>query len=120
LSLQFLFRTVVPVASAFLYAVGSKKLKGELGPRLSAGSYMLAVRTTQKTSKYGALMGYEQPLTDRLSFITDWTSGKNDLGYLAAGFGITLSPKSTLYVGYNVGNEGRGNNPLGIYYGFTF
>lgn len=106
--------------SGFLYAVGSKKFKGDFGPRLSAGAYVLAVRACQETSKYGTLIGYEQPLNDRLSFVTDWTSGKNDLGYLAAGIGITLSSKSTLYVGYNVGNQGRGNNALGIYYGFSF
>jgi hypothetical protein len=106
--------------SGFLYAVGSKKFKGDFGPRLSAGAYGLAVHADKGTSKYGTLIGYEQPLNARLSFVTDWTSGKNDLGYLAAGLGITLSTKSVLYVGYNVGNQGRGNNALGIYYGFTF
>jgi hypothetical protein len=107
-------------ASASLYAVASKKFKGNFGPRVSAGSYLLAVRADEKTSKYGTLIGYEQPLSDRFSLIADWTSGKNDLGYVAAGVGISLSPKSSLYVGYNVGNQGRGNNALGIYYGFTF
>jgi len=106
--------------SGFLYAVGSKKFKGDFGPRITTGVYVLAVRAAQGTSKCGTLIGYEQPLNNRLSFITDWTSGKNDLGYLAAGVGITLSPKSSLYVGYNVGNQGRGNNALGIYYGVTF
>jgi hypothetical protein len=106
--------------SGFLYAVGSKKFKGDFGPRISTGAYVLAVHADQETSKYGALIGYEQPLIDRVSFVADWTSGNNDLGYLAAGVGITLSPKSSLYVGYNVGNQGRGNNALGIYYGFTF
>jgi hypothetical protein len=106
--------------SGFLYAVGSKKFKGDFGPRISTGAYVLAVHAAPGTNKYGTLIGYEQPLNNRLSFITDWTSGKNDLGYLAAGVGITVSPKSSLYVGYNVGNEGRGNNALGIYYGFTF
>jgi hypothetical protein len=106
--------------SGFLYAVGSKQFKGDFGPRISAGAYVLAVRADQGTSKYGTLVGYEQPLSERLSFVTDWTSGKNDLGYLAAGIGITLSKKSVLYIGYNVGNQGRGNNALGVYYGFTF
>ena len=106
--------------SGFLYVVGSKKFKGDFGPRLSAGAYVLAVHASQGTSKYGTILGYEQPLNTRLSFVTDWTSGKNDMGYLTAGVGITLSPKSSLYLGYNVGNQGRGNNALGIYYGYTF
>jgi hypothetical protein len=106
--------------SGFLYVVGSKKFKGDFGPRLSAGSYMLAGRADQGTSKYGTFIGYEQPLNDRFSFVADWSSGRNDLGYVAAGVGINLSPKNVLYVGYNVGNHGRGNNGLGIYYGFSF
>jgi hypothetical protein len=106
--------------SGFLYVTGTKKVKGDFGPRLSVGSYVLAVRAEPGTSKYGTLLGFEQPLNSRLTFISDWTSGKNDLGYLAAGIGINLSPRSALYVGYNVGNEGRRNNALGIYYGFTF
>ncbi len=106
--------------SGFLYAVASKKLSGDFGPRISGGGYALAVRTDQKISKHGALIGYEQPINRRLTFVTDWTSGNNDLGYLAAGIGITLTPRSSLYLGYNVGNQGRGNNALGIYYGFTF
>jgi len=106
--------------SGFLYAVASKKFSGDFGPRISGGGYALAVRADQKTSKHGALIGYEQPINRRLTFVTDWTSGKNDLGYLAAGVGITLTPRSSLYVGYNVGNQGRGNNAVGIYYGFTF
>ena len=104
----------------FLYAVSSKKFKKDFGPRITTGAYVLAVHADQGTSKYGALIGYEQPLNDRLSLVSDWISGKNELGYLAAGVGITLSPKSSLYLGYNVGNQGRGNNALGIYYGFTF
>jgi hypothetical protein len=106
--------------SGLFYAVGSKKFKGDFGPRISTGGYVLAAHADQGTSKYGSLIGYEQPLNERLSFVSDWTSGNNDLGYLAAGVGIVLSPKSSLYVGYNVGNQGRGNNALGIYYGFTF
>ncbi|MDX6614105.1 MAG: hypothetical protein QOD75_3291 [Blastocatellia bacterium] len=106
--------------SGFLYAVGSKKFAGSFGPRLTGGAYLLVASAEPGTSKYGSLVGYEQPVNSRLTFITDWTSGRNDLGYLAAGVGITLTPKNALYLGYNVGNHGRGNNALGAYYGFTF
>jgi hypothetical protein len=106
--------------SGVLYAVASKQFKGDLGPRITAGSYVLADRCSQKTSKYGALVGYEQPLNDRFNFVADWTTGNNELGYVAAGIGVRVSSNSSLYVGYNVGNQGRGNNALGIYYGFAF
>ncbi|MEA2206894.1 MAG: hypothetical protein QOE77_3670 [Blastocatellia bacterium] len=108
------------IASGFMYAVGSKKFGGTFGPRISTGMYVLAPRAEAKAGKYGTLIGYEQPLNQRVTFIADWNSGKNDLGYLAAGIGISLTPKSALYLGYNVGNEGRSNNALGIYYGVAF
>jgi hypothetical protein len=107
-------------ASGFIYAVGSKKFSGSFGPRISTGMYVLAPRAETGTSKAGALIGYEQPLNQQFTFIADWNSGKNDLGYLAAGIGIALTPRNALYVGYNVGNQGRGNNALGVYYGFAF
>jgi hypothetical protein len=103
-----------------VYAVASKNIKGNWGPRLTAGGYSLVGSFDQGTSKRGVLLGYEQPITRRLSFISDWSSGNNDYGYVVAGAGIVLSPKSVVYVGYNVGNQGRGNNSLGVYYGFTF
>lgn len=103
-----------------VYAVASKDFKGNWGPRLTAGGYGLVGSFEEGTTKRGVLLGYEQPITRRLSFISDWSTGNNDFGYLAAGMGITLSPKSVVYVGYNVGNQGRGNNSLGVYYGFTF
>ncbi len=106
--------------SGFLYAVVSKKFYGDFGPRFTGGAYLLAVRADKGTTKQGALIGYEQPISSRLTFVADWTSGNNNLGYLAAGVGLTLSPKSALYFGYNVGNHGRGNNALGIYYGYSF
>jgi hypothetical protein len=103
-----------------VYAVASKDIKGDWGPRLTAGGYSLVGSVEGGTSKRGVLLGYEQPITRKLSFISDWSSGNNDYGYVVAGAGFVLSPKSVVYVGYNVGNQGRGNNSLGVYYGFTF
>jgi hypothetical protein len=103
-----------------VYTVASKNIRGTWGPRLTAGGYVLVGSFEGGTSKRGMLLGYEQPLTKKLSFVTDWSSGNNDYGYVVAGAGITLSPKSVVYLGYNVGNQGRGNNSLGVYYGFTF
>jgi len=72
------------------------------------------------TDKTGMIAGYEQPLTGKLSFITDWFSGNNNLGYVTAGTGLVLSPRDSIYAGYRFGNHGRGNNSLGVYYGRTF
>jgi hypothetical protein len=105
---------------AMVYGVVSKNIKGLRGSRLTVGSYSLIGSFEKGTSKQGVLLGYEQPITKKLSFVADWSSGNNDYGYVVAGAGITLSPKSFLYVGYNIGNQGRGNNSLGIFYGFSF
>jgi len=43
-----------------------------------------------------------------------------DFGYVTPGVGINFSEKSSLYTGYSIGNEGRGNNFLGVYYGYNF
>jgi hypothetical protein len=105
---------------AMVYAVASKNIKGSFGPRFSLGAYGLLGSYEKGTNRHGVIAGYEQPITPKLSFVADWSSGNNDLGYFVAGAGLTLSPKSILYVGYNIGNQGRGNNSIGIFYGRSF
>lgn len=106
--------------TAMFYAVGSKTFEGRYGPRVTAGGYTLAGWLDKDTTKHGVLLGYEQPVTARISFLADWASGNNDYGYVVSGTGITLSTKDSIYAGYNFGNNGRGNNALGIYYGRSF
>jgi len=106
--------------SAQIYLVGSKSFEGSYGPRVTFGGYRLVGSLDDDIDKNGVMLGLEQPLTKKISFVTDWSSGNNDYGYLVVGTGITLSPKSLLYTGYNFGNQGRGNNYLGIFYGYTF
>ena len=106
--------------TAMFYAVGSKTFEGRYGPRVTAGGYTLAGWLEKGTTKHGVLLGYEQPVTSKVSFLADWASGNNDYGYVVAGTGITLSAKDSIYAGYNFGNQGRGNNALGIYYGRSF
>ena len=106
--------------SAMVYGVASKNIKGSHGPRITVGGYRLIGSFEPGTSKQGLLIGYEQPITRQLTFVTDWSSGNNDYGYVAAGVGLALSRKSLLYVGYNIGNQGRGNNSFGIFYGYSF
>lgn len=106
--------------TAMFYAVGSKTFQGRYGPRFTAGGYTLAGWLEEGTTKHGVLLGLEQPITPKISFLADWASGNNDYGYVVAGTGITLSTKDSVYAGYNFGNYGRGNNSLGIYYGRSF
>ncbi len=107
-------------AVASTYVVAGKKFKSEWSPRVSAGAYQLVGTESGSGSTRGALLGVEQPVHRRVVLIADWNTGKNRFGYSAAGVGITLSKKSYLYSAYYFGNEGRGNNSLGVYYGYSF
>ena len=102
-----------------LYTVVSKKVKGSYGPRITGGGYGLVGRANGNGNEGGAILGYEQPLHSKVSFVADWLSGKNRFGYATPGFSFTL-PHGSLYTGYSIGNFGRKNNALFIYYGITF
>ena len=106
--------------TAQVYIIGSKTFTAFHGPRVTFGGYRLVGSFDEGTDKSGIILGYEQPITRKVSFVTDWSSGNNNYGYVVAGTGITLSPKSSLYAGYNFGNQGRGNNSLGVFYGYSF
>jgi hypothetical protein len=103
-----------------VYVVFSKKVKADKGPRLTGGAYALVGRLSGTGTRSGAIVGYEQPLHSHVSFVTDWFSGKNRFGYVTPGLAITVSKRSLFYAGYSIGNEGRKNNGLFLYYGITF
>ena len=103
-----------------LYTVVSKKFKGPYGPRVTGGGYGLVGRANGQGSEGGAIVGYEQPLAKRVSFVSDWFSGRNRFGYVTPGLAFTLPRASALYAGYSIGNFGRKNNALFVYYGITF
>ena len=107
--------------NALLYFTFSKQVKLErYAPRFTTGAYSFVGRMGEGETRAGVLLGYEQPLHDKLLFFADWYSGNNAFGYSAAGLGLTLPKDSYLYAGYSFGNQGRGNNWLGIYLGRTF
>jgi hypothetical protein len=101
------------------YANVSKKFTGQYGPRVTVGGYGLG-GVEADVDQGGAMVGYEQPLANRASFVADWFSGKNGFGYLTPGFSFTLPKNGLLNIGYSIGNYGRKNNGLFVYYGVTF
>ena len=104
----------------FIYSVVSKKVKSDYGPRITGGGYALPGLADGAGTQGGAIVGYEQPLAKRVTFVADWFSGKNAFGYVTPGFSFALPKSSLLNVGYSIGNHGRGNNALFVYYGITF
>jgi hypothetical protein len=102
------------------YSAFSKKLNGNYGPRLTGGAYALVNRHDGEGAKGGAIAGYEQPLSGRVSFVVDWFSGENRFGYVTPGFSFATTSTSALFTGYSIANHGRGNNALFAFYGITF
>jgi hypothetical protein len=104
-----------------VYTVVSKQVKASHGPRMTGGAYGLVGRVDGSGTNGGAIVGYEQPIAPgKVSFVTDWLSGRNRFGYVTPGFAFTVSRTSLLYAGYSMGNQGRKNNALFVYYGITF
>jgi len=103
----------------FVYFVASKKFKAANGARLTGGAYGLPGLRGDLGTRGGAIAGYEQPLSSKVTFLTDWFSGKNAFGYVTPGFSFATSKKTLLNAGYSVGNHGRKNNALFVYFGIT-
>jgi len=104
----------------FIYSVVSKKVKSDYGPRFTGGGYALPGLVKGAGTQGGAIVGYEQPLAKKVTFVADWFSGKNAFGYVTPGFSFALPKSSLLNIGYSIGNRGPGNNALFVYYGITF
>jgi hypothetical protein len=116
-----------------LYALFSKKIKtGDYGPRFHAGPYGV-VSADEDTNKgpfvgrrTGVILGYEQPVSKKISFVADWFSGKNSVGYFTPGISITLPKNGLLNAGYSIGNDSwenenaTRNRYVFVYYGVTF
>lgn len=105
---------------ALFYTNGSKVFNSINGLRVTGGAYTVVGGGRDFGTKTGALVGIEQPIYKRLSFIGDWASGKNRFGYVSGGLNYAITNRQFVLGGYSVGNSGRGNNYLSIFYGYTF
>jgi hypothetical protein len=118
-----------------LYGLISKKVKtGDYGPRFHVGPYGI-VSANQDTEngpvsflgpRAGVILGYEQPVSKRISIVADWFSGENGFGYFTPGVSITLPKSGLLNAGYSIGNDSwedsnaTKNRYFFVYYGVTF
>ena len=107
-------------AFSLAYSNVSKTFARARGLRLTGGGYALVGAARSVGTKRGAIVGVEQPVARRLTFLADWYSGKNRFGYSAAGFNFAVTKRQFLYGGYNFGNAGRVNDYFSAYYGITF
>ena len=116
---------------SYFYANVSKKWKGDHGPRFTIGPYGVMADQNSGLSTFvgtrgGVLVGYEQPLSGKVSFVADWFSSKNSIGYFTPGISFTLPHSGLLNIGYSIGNDvgdetaNYKNRYLFVYYGITF
>jgi len=106
--------------SAMLYLVASKSIASLRDLRITGGAYRQVNGGDEFGTKTGALVGLEQPISDKLTLVADWTTGKNRIGYSNVGFGYAVNRTQYLNVSYSFGNSGRANNYLSVFYGFSF
>lgn len=116
----------VPLRSAggdktavMVYGNASKTLNSLNGMTLTGGVYTIFGGRDFGT-KTGAMVGLVQPIRNRISFVADWYTGNNRLGYASAGVNYNVTNRQYLTTGYSFGNSGRGNNAFAAYYGYTF
>jgi hypothetical protein len=110
-----------------VYANISKKVKsGNYGPRITIGPYgIVAAADSFYGPKGGVIVGYEQPVSGKVSIVADWFSGKNGFGYFTPGISVVLPHNGLLNIGYSLGNDSfedpsNSNRALFVYYGITF
>jgi hypothetical protein len=104
-------------ASKF-YLNASRSFAAARNARITGGIYRIAGGGDSFGDKTGALIAFEQPVTEKMTFVADWTSGRNKLGYSAAGINYRMG-KQDVIVSYAFGNVGRANNFLSVMYSFT-
>ena len=114
-----------------IYGNISKKWKD--GPRVTVGPYGVVANADPASGpvsfpgkRGGVLLGYEQPLGGPVSFVADWFSTQNPLGYFTPGISIVLPHSGLLNIGYSFGNDSWENSNATknryffAYYGVTF
>ena len=106
--------------SVMVYGVVSKSISPLNGLTVTGGIYHIFGGVDGYGDKTGAIVGVNQPIVNRVSFVADWFSGKNRLGYASAGLNFSVTKRQYLTTGYSFGNSGRGNNSFAAYYGITF
>lgn len=104
-------------AAALWYGEASYKLPTDT--RVSVGGYWASSGYAAPDPRAGALIGFEQRITDHLNLIADWFSGDNALGYFTPGVSVPLGDW-TIYAGYSLKNGDTKGNAFLFELGFTF
>lgn len=102
------------------YSNVSKIVNQTGGTRLTGGLYSVVVGSADFGTRFGTIVGVEQPIKGKLSFSADWYSGKNQFGFSAAGLNYQITKRQFLFAGYNFSNTTGADNAFSAFYGITF
>lgn len=106
--------------SVIVYANVGKTVEKLHGMTITGGVYHVFGGPGDYGDRTGTMLGLVQPINGRFSFLADWYTGRNRLGYASAGINWNITKRQYVLGGWSFGNEGRGNNALSVYYGITF
>ncbi len=90
-------------AGNYVYAEMSKTFKA--GTRITFGGYDFTRDVVASANRAGGQFGFEQPLNKKVTFASDWFTGKHSAGYFTPGIVFKAGPNVTGYAGYSIGNQ---------------
>ena len=102
----------------YVYVAAAKTYRST---RITVGAYDFTAHTIDRANRAGIQAAVEQTVTPRLSFATDWYSGKTSAGYITSGIGYKVTPSITCLSAVQMGNSGllAGNHSLLFIIGWT-
>ncbi len=105
----------------FAYVMVQKTFKP--GARVGFGGNFFSENVVApNANRAGGQFTFEQPLTRKLNFNTDWYTGKHANGYVTTGLAYKVTTKLTGVGAYSIGNAGAsdGNHFLYFELGYNF
>jgi hypothetical protein len=99
----------------FAYVMTQKTFKP--GTRIGAGGNFFSRNVVApNANRAGGQFTFEQPITKKLSFDTDWFTGKHANGYLTTGGAYKFTNKFTGFASYSIGNSNASNGNHFMYF----
>src|SRR5437762_3187336 len=77
--------------SAIVYGNTRKTISPLRGMTLTGGVYSVFRGNREFGTRTGVMLGAVQPVNKRFSFVADWFSGRNRLGYASAGLNWNIT-----------------------------
>ena len=103
------------------YVQTSKTFKS--GTRLGFGGYFFSKNVVAaNANRAGGQFTFEQPVTKKLNFNSDWITGRHANGYFTTGTAYKLTNKLTGVAAYSIGNTNasKGNHFFYFELGYNF